>query len=66
MKVKELREKLELLQDDIDVKIGYGCKEYDIKFIIPSSKNIVFAEDAYEAKPDMEWLHTLCIYGKNK
>lgn len=66
MTVKQLREKLELLQDDIEIKIGYGSKEYDIKFIIPSNKNIVLAEDVYEAKPDMEWLHTLCIYGKEK
>ena len=52
MTVKELREKLELLQDDIEIKIGYGEHIENLNFIVPESNYILFRSELYEDNPE--------------
>lgn len=66
MTVKELREKLELLQDDVEIKIGYGEHIENLNFIVPESNYILFHSELYEDNPEFRWLQTLCFYGKKE
>lgn len=66
MTVKELKDILSKLQDDVEIKIGYGDKSYPIKFVMAENGYIVLHSDVYKANPEIELLKTLAIYGKRE
>lgn len=66
MKVKELVDKLSLLDDDVEVKIGYGDKANTINFIFPQDNYIVLHSHVYEENKYELWAQTLCRFYKKK
>lgn len=66
MTVKELRQILEKLDDNIEVKIGYAEQCNPIKFIVPNpdKSGILLHNDIYMANPIEELVRTIVIYGK--
>lgn len=66
MTVKELKDILSKLQDDVEIKVGYGPKSYPIKFVMADIECVVLHSDVYMANPKIELLKTLAIYGKRE
>lgn len=66
MTVKELKDILSKLQDDVEIKIGYGPKSYPIKFVMADIECVVLCNRVYKANPEIELLKTLAIYGKRE
>ena len=64
MTVKELRQKLEILSDNVEVKIGYGEQRNPIRFIIAESNCIILHSNVYMADPTEELVKTIAIHGK--
>ena len=64
MTVKELRDILGMLDDNVEVKIGYGESANPIKFVAPRSDYVLLHPAIYEADPNMTLLATLATYGK--
>lgn len=66
MKVKELVNKLSKLDDDVEVRIGYGDKANPINFIFPLDNYIVLHSHVYEGNKYELWAQTLIkFYKKN-
>ena len=66
MKVKELVDKLSKLDDDVEVKIGYGDYIKPINFIFPQNNYIVLHSHVYEGNKYELWAQTLLnFYKKN-
>lgn len=66
MKVKELIDKLSLLDNDVEVKVGYGCYVEPINFIFPQSKCVVLHPNVYDGDKAELWAQTLVkFYKKN-
>lgn len=64
MKVKELVDKLSLLDDNVEVKIGYGDIVNPINFIFPRDNYIVLHSHVYEGNKYELWAHTLFNFYK--
>ena len=64
MTVKELRQILKKLNDNVEVKIGYGEQRNPIRFIIAESNNIILHSNVYMADPTEELVRTIAIHGK--
>lgn len=64
MTIKELKDILSKLQDDVEIKIGYSDKSYPIKFIMADIECVVLHNRVYKANPEIELIKTLAIYGK--
>lgn len=65
MTVKELINKLSLLDDDVEVKVGYGENIEPINFIIPVDDNcIVLHPNVYYGDKNKLWEQTLVYYHK--
>ena len=64
MTVKKLRQILEKLDDNVEVKIGYGEQRYPINFIMPTESGILLHSAVYMADPTEELVRTIVTYGK--
>lgn len=64
MTVKKLRQILEKLDDNIEVRIGYGEQRNPIRFIMAESDGILLHSNVYYADPTEELVKTLAIHGK--
>lgn len=64
MTVKELRQILEKLDDNIEVRIGYGEQRNPIRFILAESDGILLHSNVYYADPTEELVRTIVTYGK--
>ena len=64
MKVKELIDKLSLLDDNVEVKIGYGDNIEPINFIIPENNCVVLHPDVYYGDKNKLLVQTLVSYHK--
>ena len=65
MTIKELINKLSLLDDNVEVKIGYGDNIEPINFIFPEENNcIVLHPDVYGVDKNKLWERTLVYYHK--
>lgn len=64
MKVKELIDKLSKLDDDVEVKIGYGDKANPINFISPRNNYIVLHSHIYYGNKYELWAQTLFNFHK--
>jgi len=66
MKVKELVDKLSLMDDDVEVKVGYGDKAEPINFIFPQDNYIVLHPNVYDGNKYELWAQTLLRFYKKK
>ena len=64
MTVKELRQILEKLDDNVEVRIGYAEQRNPIRFVLADSDGIILHSDVYYADPTEELVKTLVTYGK--
>lgn len=64
MTVKKLRQILECLDDNVEVRIGYGEHRNPIRFILAESDGIILHSDVYYADPTEELVKTIATYGK--
>lgn len=64
MTIKELIQRLEILNDNVEVKIGYGEQRNPIRFIIAESNCIILHSGVYMADPTEELVKTIAIHGK--
>ena len=64
MTVKELRQILEKLDDNVELKIGYGEQRNPIRFILAESDGIILHSAVYMADPTEELVRTIVTYGK--
>lgn len=64
MTVKELRQILEKLDDNVELKIGYGEHRNPIRFILAETDGIILHSDVYYADPTEELVRTIVTYGK--
>ena len=64
MTVKELRQILEKLDDNVEFKIGYGEQRNPIRFILAESDGIILHSNVYYADPTEELVRTIVTYGK--
>ena len=64
MTVKKLRQILEKLDDNVEVKIGYGDQRHPINFIMPIESGILLHSNVYMADPTEELIRAIAIYGK--
>lgn len=64
MTVKELRQILEKLDDNVEVRIGYGEQRNPIRFILAESDGIILHSDVYMADPTEELVKIIVTYGK--
>lgn len=64
MTVKELRQILEKLDDNVEVKIGYAEQRNPIRFIMATESGILLHSDVYYADPTEELVRTIVTYGK--
>lgn len=64
MTVKELRQILEKLDDNVELKIGYGEQRNPIRFILAESDGIILHSNVYYADPTEELVRTIVTYGK--
>lgn len=64
MTVKELRQILETLDDNVEVRIGYAEQRNPIRFIMAESDGILLHSNVYYADPTEELVRTIAIYGK--
>lgn len=64
MTVKELRQILEKLDDNVELKIGYGEHRNPIRFILAESDGIILHSNVYYADPTEELVRTIVTYGK--
>ena len=64
MTVKELRQILEKLDDNVEVKIGYAEQRYPIRFILAETDGIILHSNVYYADPTEELVRTIVTYGK--
>ena len=64
MTVKELRQILEKLDDNVEVKIGYGERRNPIRFILAELDGIILHSAVYMADPTEELVRTIATYGK--
>lgn len=65
MTVKELRQILEKLDDNIEVKIGYAERCKPINFIVPTESCVLLHSSIYMANPIEELVRTIATYGKS-
>ncbi len=65
MTVKELRQILEKLNDNVEVRIGYGEQRKPIRFILAEENGILLHSNVYYADPTEELVKTLVIHGKS-
>ena len=64
MTVKELRQILEKLDDNVEVRIGYAEQRNPIRFILAESDGIILHSNVYYADPTEELVRTIVTYGK--
>ena len=64
MTVKELRQILEKLDDNVEVKIGYAEQRNPIRFIVPIESGIHLHSAIYMADPIEELVRIIATYGK--
>lgn len=64
MTVKELRQILEKLDDNVELKIGYGEQRNPIRFILAETDGIILHSNVYYADPTEELVRTIVTYGK--
>lgn len=64
MTVKELRQILEKLEDNVEVRIGYAEQRNPIRFILAEENGIILHSDVYYADPTEELVKTLVMHGK--
>lgn len=64
MTVKKLRQILEKLEDNVEVKIGYAEQRNPIRFVKAESDCIVLHSDIYYADPIEVLVETIATYGK--
>ena len=64
MTVKELRQILEKLDDNVELKIGYGEHRNPIRFILAETDGIILHSNVYYADPTEELVRTIVTYGK--
>jgi len=64
MTVKELVDKLSLLDDDVEVMVGYGDIAKPLNFIFPRGNHIVLHPAVYYGDKVELWLETLACFHK--
>lgn len=64
MTVKKLRQILEKLDDNVEVRIGYAEQRNPIRFIKAESNGIILHSNIYYADPIEVLVETLATYGK--
>lgn len=64
MTIKELRQILEKLNDNVEVRIGYAEQRNPIRFIMAESDGILLHSNVYMADPTEELVRTIVTYGK--
>lgn len=65
MTVKELKSILDMLDDNVEVKIGFGEKAKPIRFIAPYEDSIMLHTDLYMEEPEHTFVETLAMFGKD-
>lgn len=65
MTVGELVNKLSLLDDNVEVKVGYGDNVEPLNFIIPESNYIILHPNVYYGDKNELWTQTLVLHHKS-